>query len=147
MSWKTASLVELIFLLPASVLLGPSLLYVIFFILPLGIASSHSFAEATGIFQIALIALIPLLGLMAAWFVKLRGVDRVAQSIPIRIIACICLALGAIDGVSELLWIVTSGRNPAANEIFWAFLILPAVLVGIYQLFKLTVAKKNSTKS
>lgn len=138
------SALEFIFLLPSTLFLGPALIYLVFIVLPVGIWTSHTLTDASALFNVISIAFAPLVGLITAWFIKIRGVNRVARNTSLRLTMSAFLAFGIIDGGYVLSQAVLLGtRNNFVNAIFLLVLILPAIMVGIYQFFRLIIPSKN----
>lgn len=131
------SIAEFIFLLPATALLTPPLLFFTFVALPFNILSAPDFASASTFFLISGVSVGALLGLVASWTVKVRGIERISNVGWLRVGTETCLAFGVVSGAWELSWIIGGGRNSAEADLFWALIVLPAMTVGVLQLIRL----------
>jgi hypothetical protein len=142
---RIISVVELVFLLPATIFLGPTLIYTVFVILPLGVFFSQSFTEALLVIEISSLALLPLLGLVAAWLTKIYGINRIAERATSRWVISTFLLLGVIGGCAMSIRIAMVNENVIGITLFLILpVILPAMLIGAYQLFYLMILRHSA---
>ena len=133
--------IEMVGLLPSSVLLGPLLGFTVFMIVaalaslrPNNLLDSLHFLGA-----LILLAASALAGQAGGWAAVLIGADRLRQWRRARWIVVVCLLMGLGAAVYWESSVLTSrcGAASTAGWIFWCVLLVPTMLVAVHQLYLL----------
>ena len=126
-----------IFLVPATIIIGPPLVFFVFAVIPLGILAPRNLPSPIGFLELLFVTAAPLLGMCSAWFVKFYGIDRIRHAMSVRIITSALLIIGIAGGTFGLSWIVVQKNNGFASDFFLMLIVLPALATGLSQLFRI----------
>ena len=138
-------IIQVVVLLPVTLTFGLVLFYILFMLLPLGIWSgrysvvtSFQFIHETWVLMFLFAS--SLLGLVATWYITLRGCDKIKNSI-LRLIIKICLSLGISAALYLFISIILYKQTTIAAT-YLTLIVLPPIAIGARQLYLLSSGSK-----